>query len=85
MRRDDSEIYAFIAVIADHYGPHFIRFLRHPAQYWGWLAAVRGSHLRIDHGRNCSQQTAGGNNKCVKLVAVQVLKKVLTLPALSER
>jgi membrane protein YqaA with SNARE-associated domain len=29
--------YAFIAVIADHYGRHFIRFLRHPAQYWGWL------------------------------------------------
>jgi hypothetical protein len=29
--------YAFIAIIADHYGRHFIRALRHPAQYWGWL------------------------------------------------
>jgi membrane protein YqaA with SNARE-associated domain len=29
--------YAFIAIIADHYGRHFIRVLRHPAQYWGWL------------------------------------------------
>ena len=28
--------YAFIALIADHYGRHFIRVLRHPAQYWGW-------------------------------------------------
>jgi membrane protein YqaA with SNARE-associated domain len=35
--------YALIAIIADHYGRHFIRVLRHPAQYWGWslvLAAV---------------------------------------------
>jgi membrane protein YqaA with SNARE-associated domain len=29
--------YSFIAMIADHYGRHFIRVLRHPAQYWGWL------------------------------------------------
>jgi membrane protein YqaA with SNARE-associated domain len=29
--------YAFIAIIADHYGRHFIRVLRHPAQHWGWL------------------------------------------------
>jgi len=29
--------YAFIAIVADHYGRHFIRALRHPAQYWGWL------------------------------------------------
>ena len=25
------------AIIADHYGRHFIRVLRHPAQHWGWL------------------------------------------------
>jgi multisubunit Na+/H+ antiporter MnhE subunit len=25
------------AFIADHYGRHFIRALRHPAKYWGWL------------------------------------------------
>lgn len=29
--------YTFIAIIADHYGRHFVRLLRHPAQYWGWL------------------------------------------------
>ena len=32
-----SARYAFIAIIADHYGRHFIRALRHPAQYWGCL------------------------------------------------
>jgi len=32
-----SARYAFIAIIADHYGRHFIRALRHPTQYWGWL------------------------------------------------
>ena len=30
--------YAAIAYIADHYGRHFIRALRHPGQYWPWLA-----------------------------------------------
>jgi len=29
--------YSAIAIVADHYGRHFIRVLRHPAQYWGWL------------------------------------------------
>jgi membrane protein YqaA with SNARE-associated domain len=29
--------YASIAIIADHYGRHFIHVLRHPVQYWGWL------------------------------------------------
>jgi membrane protein YqaA with SNARE-associated domain len=29
--------YAAIAVVADHYGRHFIRALRHPIEYWGWL------------------------------------------------
>jgi len=29
--------YATIAIVADHYGHHFIRVLRHPSQYWGWL------------------------------------------------
>jgi membrane protein YqaA with SNARE-associated domain len=31
--------YALIAFIADHYGRHFIRVLRHPAENWGWLLA----------------------------------------------
>jgi membrane protein YqaA with SNARE-associated domain len=29
--------YAAIAIVADRYGGHFIRVLRHPTQYWGWL------------------------------------------------
>ncbi len=29
--------YAAIAIVADHYGRHFIRVLRHPTQHWGWL------------------------------------------------
>ena len=29
--------YGIIAIIADHYGRHFVRVLRHPSQYWGWL------------------------------------------------
>jgi membrane protein YqaA with SNARE-associated domain len=29
--------YALVAIIADHYGRHFTRVLRHPTQYWGWL------------------------------------------------
>ena len=31
--------YSLIAIIADHYGRHFVRVLRHPIQYWGWLLA----------------------------------------------
>ncbi len=29
--------YSAIAIVADIYGRHFIRVLRHPLQYWGWL------------------------------------------------
>ncbi|MGD0296791.1 MAG: VTT domain-containing protein [Bryobacteraceae bacterium] len=29
--------YTAIALVADLYGRHFIRILRHPTQYWGWL------------------------------------------------
>jgi membrane protein YqaA with SNARE-associated domain len=29
--------YFSIAFIAEHYGRHFIRVLRHPMQYWGWF------------------------------------------------
>ncbi len=37
--------YSLIAILADHYGRHFIRVIRHPGQYWGWLllfAAIVG-------------------------------------------
>ena len=29
--------YTAIAIVADLYGRHFIRVLRHPTQYWGWF------------------------------------------------
>jgi membrane protein YqaA with SNARE-associated domain len=29
--------YAAIAIVAEHYGRHFVLILRHPTQYWGWL------------------------------------------------
>jgi len=29
--------YSAIAVVADLYGRHFVRVIRHPVQYWGWL------------------------------------------------
>jgi len=32
--------YVTIAVVAFHYGRHFVRALRHPSQYYGWLAGI---------------------------------------------
>jgi len=29
--------YSMIAIVADHYGRHFIRVIRHPDRYWGWM------------------------------------------------
>lgn len=29
--------YSAIAIVADLYGRHFVRVIRHPVQYWGWL------------------------------------------------
>ena len=29
--------YSVIGIVADLYGRHFVRVLRHPIQYWGWL------------------------------------------------
>jgi membrane protein YqaA with SNARE-associated domain len=31
--------YSAIAIVADLYGRHFIRVIRHPVQYWGWFLA----------------------------------------------
>jgi membrane protein YqaA with SNARE-associated domain len=39
--------YAAIAVVADHYGRHFIRALRHPMQYWGWLLLLAAIILAL--------------------------------------
>jgi membrane protein DedA with SNARE-associated domain len=29
--------YSLIAILAEHYGRHFVRAIRNPGQYWGWL------------------------------------------------
>jgi membrane protein YqaA with SNARE-associated domain len=29
--------YTLVALVADHYGRHFLRILLHPTQHWGWL------------------------------------------------
>lgn len=29
--------YSLIGILADHYGRHFVRVIRHPDRYWGWL------------------------------------------------
>jgi membrane protein YqaA with SNARE-associated domain len=29
--------YSLLAILADHYGRHFIPIIQHPVQYWGWL------------------------------------------------
>jgi len=29
--------YSLIAILAYHYGRHFVRAFQHPSQYWGWL------------------------------------------------
>lgn len=34
--------YSVIAILADLYGRHFIRVLRHPLQYWGWMLLFAG-------------------------------------------
>jgi membrane protein YqaA with SNARE-associated domain len=34
--------YFGVAYVGAHYGRHFIRVLRHPTQYWGWLLLFIG-------------------------------------------
>jgi membrane protein YqaA with SNARE-associated domain len=37
--------YTAIAVVAHLYGRHFVRVLRHPMQYWGWLLLFTAAAL----------------------------------------
>ncbi len=42
--------YSAIGIVADLYGRHFIRVIRHPTQYWGWLllfAALIGGLIAV--------------------------------------
>ena len=47
--------YSVIAIVADHYGRHFIRALRHPTQYWGWMLVFCCPDCRAGCGRNPAQ------------------------------
>jgi hypothetical protein len=69
----------FIAIVADHYGRHFVRVLPHPSQYWGWLLLFYGGHLQLDHGWNSAQSKTNGCNHCVKLAAVRSSPQVQIL------
>ncbi len=35
--------YSAIGIVAHVYGRHFVRILRHPTQYWGWLLVFTGA------------------------------------------
>jgi membrane protein DedA with SNARE-associated domain len=42
--------YSGIALVAAHYGRHFIRALRHPMQYWGWMLLLLALTLALVAG-----------------------------------
>jgi membrane protein YqaA with SNARE-associated domain len=42
--------YSGIALVAAHYGRHFIRALRHPMQYWGWMLFLLAMTLALVAG-----------------------------------
>jgi membrane protein YqaA with SNARE-associated domain len=39
--------YTAIAVVAHLYGRHFVRILRHPTEYWGWLLLFTAAVLAL--------------------------------------
>jgi membrane protein YqaA with SNARE-associated domain len=39
--------YSLIAFLADRYGRHFIRVIRHPDRYWGWLLLIAAVVLAL--------------------------------------
>ncbi len=42
--------YSAIAIVADRYGRHFIRALRHPTQYWGWMVVAAALTIALIAG-----------------------------------
>jgi membrane protein YqaA with SNARE-associated domain len=39
--------YTVIGVLADLYGRHLVRMIRHPTQYWGWLSLFAAAILLL--------------------------------------
>jgi membrane protein DedA with SNARE-associated domain len=53
--------YSLIAILAEHFGRHFIRAIRHPGQYWGWMllfAGIVGAMVAIGVYVNRQMETA---------------------------
>jgi membrane protein YqaA with SNARE-associated domain len=74
-----SARYTFIAIVADHYGRHFVGVLRHPSQYWGWLLLFAGGNLQLDRRWNSAQSKTYGCKHWVKLAAVRSSPQVRDL------
>jgi membrane protein YqaA with SNARE-associated domain len=58
--------YSAIALVADRYGRHFLRLLRHPAQYWGWSLSLLALMIAFSVGgvllnRRLVTASAGGD------------------------
>lgn len=56
--------YSAIAIVADLYGRHFIRVVRHPVQYWGWFLGFAAVVAVLVAGgilmnRRMAKETAG--------------------------
>jgi membrane protein YqaA with SNARE-associated domain len=59
--------YFTIAFIAAHYGRHFLRVLRHPTHYWGWIiAAVIMAIVLIVAGILVSRRLETESSDCAK-------------------
>lgn len=53
--------YSLIAILAEHYGRHFVRAVRNPGQYWGWLlllAAITAGIVATGIAINKSLETS---------------------------
>jgi hypothetical protein len=74
-----SARYTFIAIVADHYGRHFVRVLRHPSQYWGWLLLFAAVTFSLIMAGILFNRRLNGCNHCVKLPAVRSSPQVQTL------
>ena len=61
--------YSAIAIVADLYGRHFVRILRHPTQYWGWfLASIVAIAAMIATGILINRRLAGASDLAVDRV-----------------
>ena len=55
--------YSLIAILADRYGHHFVRAVRHPGQYWGWLLLTGRPDCGCGRLRDCDKKAAGEHHR----------------------